>query len=214
VSEELLLQPEHPHLSRFSLQDVVIGVGFHWEQREEQVFQGSLKLVVSEDGVQVINRIPLESYLESVISSEMRADSHPELLRAHTIISRSWLMAQVEKQANIEQENAAYHTLHESKEEYIRWYDREDHRGFHVCADDHCQRYQGITRANNPEVVKAVRDTAGEVLMHDGRSVTPVSPNAAAVSANFSRIAGNPCPILTWGEWRMFRRIPGGFSPT
>jgi stage II sporulation protein D len=167
-SGELLL---HPFVtsSRFAIMDVVIGVGFHWEQREEQLFQGALKLIVLDDRVQVINRIPVESYLESVISSEMRADSHPELLRAHAIISRSWLVAQVEKQSQIRYGTKAYEMIHETKDEYIRWYDREDHREFHVCADDHCQRYQGITRANRPEVVRAVRDTAGEVLKYAGK---------------------------------------------
>jgi len=168
-SDEVLLFPANDQAARFAIRDVVIGAGFHWEQREEQLFQGALKLTVIEGRVQVINRISVESYLESVISSEMRADSHPELLRAHSIISRSWLMAQVEKQFRIEREKLAYEMIHGSADEYICWYDREDHRGFHVCADDHCQRYQGITRANHSEVVSAVRDTTGEVLQYDGR---------------------------------------------
>ena len=154
---------------RFSVEDVVIGIGFHWEQKEVQVFQGALKLMILDGGIQVVNVIPVEEYLISVISSEMRGDSSPELLKAHTIISRSWLLAQIEKQDQLAGSEESYELVHESEEEYIRWYDREDHDHFHVCADDHCQRYQGITRAHNPEVVKAVRETAGEVLEYGGK---------------------------------------------
>jgi SpoIID/LytB domain protein len=99
----------------------------------------------------------------------MRGDSSPALLKAHTIISRSWLLAQIEKQDALAGSGDSYQLEHRSEEEYIRWYDREDHELFHVCADDHCQRYQGTTRSHNPEVVKAVNETAGEVLAFDGR---------------------------------------------
>ena len=129
------------------IRDVVIGIGFHWEQKEDQEFQGALKLILMEGEIQVVNMISVEEYLISVISSEMRGDSSPALLKAHTIISRSWLLAQIEKQDQLAGSGETYELIQETEEEYIRWYDREDHDAFHVCADDHCQRYQGITRA-------------------------------------------------------------------
>ncbi len=167
--EALILEPLEGESARFTLQDVVIGIGFHWEQKEEQEFQGALKLMIAENEIQVVNVVSLEDYLISVISSEMRGDSSPDLLKAHTIISRSWLMAQIEKQDNLLDSGEAYELEYSTEEEYIRWYDREDHDLFHVCADDHCQRYQGTTRSHNPEVVKAVNETAGEVLAYEGR---------------------------------------------
>ena len=166
---EGILEPVDRVSGRFILREVVIGIGFHWEQKEDQKFQGALKLMVTGNEIQVINRVSVEEYLISVISSEMRGDSSPALLRAHTIISRSWLLAQIEKQGEIAGSGSRYDMVHRTEEEYIRWYDREDHDHFHVCADDHCQRYQGTTRASNPEVVRAVRETTGEVLTFDGR---------------------------------------------
>ncbi|MCK4881091.1 MAG: SpoIID/LytB domain-containing protein [Bacteroidales bacterium] len=169
LEEPVILEPVDQAVNRFRLRDVVIGIGFHWEQKEDQEFQGALKLMISEGEIQVVNVISVEDYLISVISSEMRGDSSPELLKAHTIISRSWLLAQIEKQDQLAGSDNAYEPEHRTEEEYIRWYDREDHVQFHVCADDHCQRYQGTTRSHNPEVVKAVNETAGEVLEFDGR---------------------------------------------
>jgi len=165
----VIFTPVDQGSSRFSIEDVVIGIGFHWEQKEQQEFQGTLKLMAVGDQVQVVNVVPVEDYLISVISSEMRGDSSPALLKAHTIISRSWLLAQIEKQDQLAGSGESYAPVRETEEEYIRWYDREDHDLFHVCADDHCQRYQGTTRAQNPEVVKAVRETTGVVLEYDGR---------------------------------------------
>ncbi|MCK4993092.1 MAG: SpoIID/LytB domain-containing protein [Bacteroidales bacterium] len=169
VEDSVIFDPTDTATGRFVIRDVVIGIGFHWEQKEDQEFQGALKLMVSGNGIQVVNIISVEDYLISVISSEMRGDSSPALLKAHTIISRSWLLAQIEKQDALEAKETSYELIHETEDEYIRWYDREDHDEFHVCADDHCQRYQGITRAHNPEVVKAVTETAGEVLVYDGK---------------------------------------------
>ncbi len=166
--EPLFLEPLEIEAGRFILQDVLIGIGFHWEQKEEQEFQGALKLILSDGEIQVVNVISVEDYLISVISSEMRGDSSPALLRAHTIISRSWLLAQIQKQDALAGSGESYELEHSSEEEYIRWYDREDHDLFHVCADDHCQRYQGTTRSHNPEVVRAINETAGEVLAYDG----------------------------------------------
>jgi len=168
-SSSFTLEPTDQNRGSFLIREVVIGIGFHWEQKEDQEFRGALKLLVSGEGVQVVNLVPVEEYLISVISSEMRGDSAPALLKAHTIISRSWLLAQIAKQNSLEESGAAYEPIHQNADELIRWYDREDHEHFHVCADDHCQRYQGITRAYNPEVVKAVKETHGEVLVYEGR---------------------------------------------
>lgn len=150
--------------SRFMLHDVVIGVGFHWQRNENQTFVGEL-LFIAEDGeVRAINRLPVEEYLVSVISSEMSATSSLEFLKAHTIISRSWLYAQLQRK-----EKQQLSVLgHESEDEIVRWYAREDHTLFDLCADDHCQRYQGVTRAVNPNVARAVRETCDIVLMYDG----------------------------------------------
>ena len=167
--QELLFTPRVGSAGRFRIHDVVIGIGFHWEQKEDQLFRGALKLTVLEGQIQVVNVVSVEEYLVSVISSEMRGDSAPALLKAHTIISRSWLLAQIEKQESLAGEEEPYNPIQETGQEYIRWYDREDHTGFHVCADDHCQRYQGITRAYNPEVVRAVKETAGQLLAYGGR---------------------------------------------
>ncbi|WP_340114043.1 SpoIID/LytB domain-containing protein [Maribellus mangrovi] len=166
---ELLFVPEKYSDSAFELKNVTIGVNFHWEQQENQKFKGALKLIVENGKLSAINVLPVEDYLISVISSEMSANSSLELLKAHAIISRSWLIAQIDKQEKITSEIADYESAFVSDDEYIKWYDREDHANFHVCADDHCQRYQGITRANNPNVVKAVNETSGVILTYDGK---------------------------------------------
>ncbi len=167
-SGTFLLEPEELHGCAARVKDVVIGIGFHWEQKEDQVFRGAIKLMIMENGIQVVNILPLEEYLVSVISSEMRGDSAPALLKAHTIISRSWLLAQIGKQAGNSGGKTSRSSGEKTEGEYIRWYDREDHTRFHVCADDHCQRYQGITRAANPAVEAAVRETAGQVMVYEG----------------------------------------------
>ena len=165
-AEEIILQPADAARNRIVIRDVVIGIGFHWEQKEDQEFQGAFKMMVLDHQIQVVNVVSVEDYLISVISSEMRGDSSPALLEAHTIISRSWLLAQIEKQNRLDQKGEGYEMIHQTDEEYIRWYDREDHHEFHVCADDHCQRYQGITRAHNVEVERAVYKTRGQVLVY------------------------------------------------
>lgn len=167
--QEIYFDPLNAQKEGFRIKDVLIGIGFHWEQNEDQLFPGSLLLTQVDGEIQVINRVSVEKYLASVISSEMRGDSFPALLKAHAIISRSWLLAQIEKQDQLLLSGEKYDRIEEGNEEYIRWYDREDHDGFHVCADDHCQRYQGITKAGNPEVLKAVADTCGEVLEYEGK---------------------------------------------
>ena len=151
----------------FSLYDVTIGLNYHWERQETQVFSGTLRLVVDEDKIVAINILPVEDYLISVISSEMNANSSLELLKAHAVVSRSWLFAQIEKRKALSGKDEGFFSFIKTKEEYIRWYDREDHTIFDVCADDHCQRYQGITKATNYTVAEAVHATRGRLLMYD-----------------------------------------------
>ncbi len=152
----------------FSLHDVTIGVGFHWERKETQTFKGSLQLVVEADNITAINHLPVEEYLTSVISSEMRATSSAELLKAHAVISRSWLLAQMDKRRRQPGGTGGFFSFAKHDGELIKWHDREDHTIFDVCADDHCQRYQGITRAGRPAVADAIRATRGQVLAYGG----------------------------------------------
>lgn len=162
---ELTFTPQKRSNS-FSLYDVTIGINFHWERHETQTFMGTLKLVIDEGKICAINILPVEDYLISVISSEMSATSSLEFLKAHAVISRSWLFAQTEKRKVIGNKNDSFFSFIKNKNEYIRWYDREDHTLFDVCADDHCQRYQGITKASNQTVVEAVKATRGQLLMY------------------------------------------------
>lgn len=165
--DELLFEPNDTQ-SSFTLEDVTIGVNFHWERKEAQTFLGKLRFIVENNNICAINELPVETYLISVISSEMRATSSLELLKAHAVISRSWLLAQME-QRKAENNNAVKQpSLFKTDEEIVRWYDREDHKHFDVCADDHCQRYQGITKAANKHVVEAIKQTAGEILTSRG----------------------------------------------
>lgn len=161
---ELTFHPQSPDAS-FSLHDVTIGVNFHWERKETQTFLGTLRLVVEADSMYAINELPVESYLESVISSEMCATSGIELLKAHAVISRSWLLAQIERRNRQQGRSDNFFSFIKKDDELIRWYDRGDHAIFDVCADDHCQRYQGITKASDRHVAQAVRETRGEILM-------------------------------------------------
>ena len=165
---ELTFTPQEEQNS-FSLYDVTIGINFHWERQETQVFMGTLKLVVDEEKIVAINILPVEEYLTSVISSEMNANSSLELLKAHAVVSRSWLFAQIEKRKAMSGKDEGFFSFIKTKEEYIRWYDREDHTIFDVCADDHCQRYQGITKASNATVAEAVRATRGRLLMYENK---------------------------------------------
>lgn len=164
--KDVLLEPIDPENCHFGLNDVTIGVNFHWQRTERQCFKGSLMLLCENSAITAINIINIEEYLLSVISSEMSATSSLEFLKAHAVISRSWLVAQIKKKVNI----AIKHdeTVANSDEELIKWYDREDHKNFDVCADDHCQRYQGINRESTDAVRQAIDATRGEVLMYDG----------------------------------------------
>ena len=171
--DELSFTPQQDTSSFFELQDVTIGINFHWERKEVQRFKGELKIIVEDDRLTAINIIPIEDYLTSVISSEMCATASLELLKAHAVISRSWLLNKL-KVANgklkviMHPDNTANFELSTLPSQLIKWYDHEAHKNFDVCADDHCQRYQGITRTSTPQAIEAVFATRGEVLMYEG----------------------------------------------
>lgn len=166
---QLTFHPQSADAS-FSLSDVTIGVNFHWERKETQTFLGTLRFVVESDKIVSINELPVEKYLESVISSEMSATSSLELLKAHAVISRSWLLAQMKKRREVAESGNNFFSFTKKEDMLIRWYDREDHTLFDVCADDHCQRYQGITKETSPHVAEAIRQTKGQILM-DGEEI-------------------------------------------
>ena len=171
--DELSFTPQQDTSSFFELQDVTIGINFHWERKEVQRFKGELKIIVEDDRLTAINIIPIEDYLTSVISSEMSATASLELLKAHAVISRSWLLNKL-KVANgklkviMHPDNTANFELSTLPSQLIKWYDHEAHKNFDVCADDPCQRYQGITRTSTPQAIEAVFATRGEVLMYEG----------------------------------------------
>lgn len=165
---ELLLTPTEEDAT-FTLNDVKIGIDFHWEKQEQQTFKGNLRLIVEEEKLVVINELPVEDYLESVISSEMNASSSIELLKTHAVVSRSWVYSQMLNRRVGEGRPASFFSFARRGDEFIRWQDRSDHTLYDVCADDHCQRYQGITRATLPQVSEAVRATKGQVLVYDGK---------------------------------------------
>ena len=173
----------------FILHDVTIGVRFHWERKETQKFAGALKIIVEKDKLTAVNVVGVEDYLLSVISSEMSADASEEFLKAHAVISRSWLMAQIASSGSrrtaavpegisdlpslISHLDINFHKAVSDSEDagetvIMKWYDHDDHRNFDVCADDHCQRYQGLTRATGKTVRKVIDSTWGQVLTYKG----------------------------------------------
>lgn len=169
VEEGFTLTPANSDTCAFTLHEVTIGIGFHWERKEDQVFKGALKFIIENKKITAINTLSVEDYLTSVISSEMSATSSLELLKAHAVISRSWLLAQIEKSRALTSASSTYYSFSETGNERVKWYDREDHDNFDVCADDHCQRYQGITRASTPLVEQAIRETFGELLVYENK---------------------------------------------
>ncbi len=151
--------------SNFDIENVVIGIDFHWEQKEKETFEGNLLIINCNGKLSLINEIEVEKYLQSVISSEMNAESPYEYLKAHSIISRSWLLSQLDETKN---SKAKHHNFTLTENEIVKWYDREDHENFDVCADDHCQRYQGITKIHDNKALAAVKETFGMVLTYGG----------------------------------------------
>lgn len=176
LNSENTLTPREPASCAFALDEVTIGIGFHWERKERQAFRGALRLIKREAGLTVINEVPLEDYVTSVISSEMSATCPLEMLKAHAVISRSWLWFPKSSPSPVGRAQSPNLDSHE----ILRWYGREAHPDFDVCADDHCQRYQGITKAFSPAAAEAVRATAGEFLRDDG----------AICDARFSKCCG------------------------
>ena len=188
IADSFLFLP-YSFNSIFEIKNVTIGVDFHWEQRENQYFRGALKLIAEDEKIRAINIIEVEEYLKSVISSEMSATSSSQLLMAHAVISRSWLLAQIEKTNSIRSGGGLYQTSFESESEIIRWYDREDHRNFDVCADDHCQRYQGVTKIHSEKALKAVENTFGEILVYNEKVCDArFSKCCGGVSENFENV--------------------------
>ncbi len=189
IKSECFVFTPNSYNSIFELQRVTIGVEFHWEQQENQRFKGSLKLIPENKKVRAINIIEVEEYLKSVISSEMSAQSSNEFLKAHAVISRSWLLAQIEKTKSLQTGGGVYQTSFEQEDEIIRWYDREDHQNFDVCADDHCQRYQGITKIHSEKVLQAVEETKGEVLLyHEKICDARFSKCCGGITENFENV--------------------------
>ncbi|GAG76638.1 unnamed protein product, partial [marine sediment metagenome] len=187
-SPEILLSPIDPISESFLLKNVTIGLQFHWEQKQNQRFSGSLKLIIENNKLTVINLVPVEKYLTSVISSEMSATSSSELLKAHAIVSRSWLLAQINKRKSLENEET-YVSEFICEEEIIRWYDREDHTLYDVCADDHCQRYQGITREHTHNAQEAVEETRGFILMYNDQICdTRFSKSCGGITETFENV--------------------------
>ncbi len=180
LESRLLIEPASAD-SVFEVGGITIGVGFHWQQRQAQRFAGAVELVPDGDNIVVINHVDVEDYLCSVISSEMNANSPLEFLKAHAVISRSWVLRQIGNRHTEINDTARC-----GADEIIRWYDREDHTLFDVCADDHCQRYQGVTRVSTPAAVEAVKSTAGLVLTHGGE----------ICDARFSKCCGGATEIF------------------
>ncbi len=189
ISGEIIFEPQIPAIESFLLKGVTIGVKFHWERKEKERFIGALKLIKDGNKIIAINILPIESYLVSVISSEMSAKSSLQLLKAHAIISRSWLLFQIEKSKSIKSAKKNYKTEYKSETELIKWYDREDHKLFDVCADDHCQRYQGITKIFTEVARQAVKQTAGVVLTCNGKICDArYSKSCGGISESFGNV--------------------------
>jgi len=169
IKDELTFQPTNPVAESFLIRDVIIGLKFHWERREKQRFNFALKLVKDKDEIAAVNVLPLENYLPSVISSEMSAKSSIELLKAQAVIARSWILAQMDKinEDISRKENA--NSFVELEDELIKWCDREDHKLFDVCADDHCQRFQGVTKIISESAFNAIEQTKGIVLLSNSK---------------------------------------------
>jgi SpoIID/LytB domain protein len=163
-TSEVTLYPSELSACAFALDDMTIGIGFHWERKERQVFRGAIRIIKRPSGLTVINDVPLEEYVTSVISSEMSANCPIELLKAHAVISRSWLW--FPKMGT--PRGASMPPPSPRGSEIVRWYGREAHPDFDVCADDHCQRYQGITKAFSSSASEAVSATNGEMLLYGG----------------------------------------------
>jgi SpoIID/LytB domain protein len=187
-TDEVYFEPEDLFSDSFLIEDVTIGVGFHWQRKESQQFNHTLKLFRDKDYLIAINILPLEDYLTSVISSEISAKSFLQSLKAQAVISRSWVLAQLAK-SDFKTSDELPNKEKQTKEEHIRWYSKEQHTNFDVCADDHCQRFQGITKITTDIVRKAVFETRGIVLMHDGNICdTRYSKSCGGITENSKNV--------------------------
>ena len=197
ITDEIIFEPQEPESDSFLLRDVLIGVKFHWERREKQRFTHSLKLIKDDGKIVAVNIIPIEKYLTSVISSEMSAHCSLPMLKATAVVSRSWLLAQIEKSKSIKSEHTNYKSIYQTEDELIKWYDREDHKLFDVCADDHCQRYQGVTKVTSEAAKKAVEQTAGIVLLEGDHILDArFSKSCGGISESFENVwepVKHPC---------------------
>ena len=187
-TEEILFSPEDPHSESFLIKDVIIGIDFHWQRKEKQRFNHSLKLIREGNKVVAINILPLENYIVSVISSEMSAKSSLQSLKALSVVSRSWVLAQLEKKNTpVTIENNL--SVHQTEDEIIRWYDREQHKNFDVCADDHCQRFQGVTKVTTENAKKAVTQTRGIVLLSENKICdTRYSKSCGGITEDYENV--------------------------
>ncbi|MDA3816063.1 MAG: SpoIID/LytB domain-containing protein [Prolixibacteraceae bacterium] len=191
-SNTITLKPETNN-STFVLKDVTIGIGFHWEKHEEQEFEGELTMQLENGKIRVVNKVLLEMYLKTVISSEMSAMNDMELLKTHAVVSRSWLLAQIIKSEECKQAQKSGSQVKTDDRgvvlEITKWYDREDHETFDVCADDHCQRYQGITKVVSENAQKAVEATRGKVLAFNNEICDArFSKCCGGISEDFSNV--------------------------
>ena len=185
-SSPITLVPVSPN-NTFILKKVTIGIDFHWEQKEDQRFSGKLKFIKEGNQVWAINLIHLEDYLQSVISSEMSANASLEFLKAHAVISRSWVLAQIQNKGKTLIKSEKKENTNPTEIE--RWYDHEDHQLFDVCADDHCQRYQGTTKIVSEKALQAVQQTEGEVLVFNHKVCdTRFSKCCGGISENFENV--------------------------
>ena len=218
------LRPVYNQSASFDVPDVKIGIQFHWERYETQTFKGCIRFVIDNQQCVLINELPVEDYLLSVISSEMSATNSLELLKAHAITSRSWLLSQLE---NKTEEQACNTFQQQDTDEIVRWYDRESHALFDVCADDHCQRYQGITKVSSPVVREAIRQTTGMILTYNSRvcdaryskccgGITEEFENCwQPVSVSYLEsvaCSDSPPAFSSWEEW--IRTAPVAFCNT
>ncbi len=199
IESGTLFSPEDFEADSFVLRNVIIGKRFHWEKKENQRFLGHLKFLIENNKITAVNILPVENYLTSVISSEMSATSPKELLKAHAIISRSWLLAQMEKSKELREQRVSYKPEIKTETEFIKWYDREDHTLYDVCADDHCQRYQGITKLIAHNAQNAVQETRGLVLTFEDKICdTRFSKSCGGITEPFENVwEPEPKPYLT-----------------
>lgn len=186
--DEIIFEPSDPVSESFLLRDVIIGVKFHWERKEKQRFNYFLKIIRNGDQLTAVNYLPVEVYLTSVISSEMSAKCSINLLRSQAVVARSWLLAQLQ---NKEKEKVKDPSLkpYKTEDELITWYDREAHTLFDVCADDHCQRFQGVTKVTTETAYKAIKDTRGIVLI-SGEEIcdTRYSKSCGGMSESYENV--------------------------